>query len=604
LNEPTVEEVNFDLLPLQDIERIELIRGPSAIFGRNTLGGALNIITRRGQEVRELVPELEGGSFGRRGYRLQLSGPASPFDYYVSGSLLDEDGWRDVSAVRLGKLFAKLGFRLGGTDVTLSFQRAQNRIEQPGSLPLSELRRDRSLNYTGGDFFAPLSNLVTLNVRQQVGTDTAVSLNVFGRTLDAEQFNVNALGDTNTRSFTHTTSVGGTAQLDRDARLLGQPNRLTGGIEYTHHAVRSTVFDEARDRSERELDSRVKDRQHAFAVYVQDTLDVAQNLLRQGDVLVLTAGARWDWLRHRIDDTGPVEDDRPSASGTSTYSRANPRVGLNYNLSPAAGVFFSFAQGFRAPAFLELTCASPGAVCPGLQAGVAPDPPLKAVKANHYEIGARVEPRPGLGVELALFRTDVSDDIFSVSPNGTTGLFFQNVGSTRRQGLELSTTARVGAQWSLRASYTYTEATFRDELELATPRLTPDCVPGTLCSQHVRKGNDLPLIPRHRLNAGVDYRVTSWLTIWLSGAYVGAQRLRGDEENVERRLAPYTVLNGGARLHWKGLTGFLTLDNILSDAHETFGTFAHNAKAPGAPLEPFLTPAPPFSVVAGIGYRF
>src|SRR5437667_169315 len=57
LNEPTVEEVNFDLIPLEDIERVDVIRGPSVLFGRNTLGGAVNMVTRRGQEVREIVPE-------------------------------------------------------------------------------------------------------------------------------------------------------------------------------------------------------------------------------------------------------------------------------------------------------------------------------------------------------------------------------------------------------------------------------------------------------------------------------------------------------------------------------------------------------------------
>src|SRR5262249_53185930 len=139
------------------------------------------------------------------------------------------------------------------------------------------------------------------------------------------------------------------------------------------------------------------------------------------------------------DDSTP-SGDRPNSSGVSTFARINPRIGLNYNLTPTTGAYFSFAQGFRAPAFLELTCAGPGAVCPGLQAGVAPDPPLKAVKANNYEIGGHARPLPWLQLDLALFRTDVIDDIFSVSPTGTTGLFFQNVGNTRREGVE------VGAQ--------------------------------------------------------------------------------------------------------------------------------------------------------------
>src|SRR5262249_25623605 len=157
-------------------------RGPTALFGRNTLGGAINIVTRRGGEVRELEPGVEFGSFGRRKYDLRVSGPATPFDYYVSGSFLEEDGWREQSSVRLGKLFLKLGLRLGDTDATLSYQRAQNRIEQPGSLPITELQRDRRQNFTGGDFFKPLSNLVTLNVRQLLGEHTSLGVNAFVRT--------------------------------------------------------------------------------------------------------------------------------------------------------------------------------------------------------------------------------------------------------------------------------------------------------------------------------------------------------------------------------------------------------------------------------------
>src|SRR2546430_2296202 len=76
LNEPTVEEVNFDLIPLEDVERVDVVRGPSVLFGRNTLGGAINLVTRRGQEVREIVPEVAARSFGRRDYRLRPRGSA------------------------------------------------------------------------------------------------------------------------------------------------------------------------------------------------------------------------------------------------------------------------------------------------------------------------------------------------------------------------------------------------------------------------------------------------------------------------------------------------------------------------------------------------
>ena len=600
VNEPTAEEVNFDLIPLDDIERIEVIRGPTALFGRNALGGSINIVTRRGEEVREIEPEAEGGSFGRQKYRLRLSGPLAPFDYYLSATYFDETGWRDDSEVRLGKLFGKLGFRSGDTDVTLSFQRAQNRLEQAGSLPISELQRDRRQNFTTGDFFAPLLNLVTLNAQQQLGARTSLSVNGFARTLDTQQFNVNLIG-ANTRSFGHTVSAGGVVQLDHDSRPFDRANRLTVGLEYAHHDAVLTTFDET-SSGVRTVDSKVHDDQHAWAVYAQDTLDVARALLREDDKLVLTAATRFDWVRHQIGDVGPFGA-RPSAAGTDTFSRVNPRVGLNYNLSPAASLYFVYAQGFRVPAFLELTCASPGSVCPGLQAGVASDPPIKPVTVDHYELGTRLALRPWLRLDLALFRTDVHDDIFSISPTGTTAVFFQNVGETRRQGAEVYARATLDRRWELSLGYTYTESTFREDVDLASPRLTAGCVVPP-CIEHVSRGSDLPLLPRHRLNASVDYRVTPWLTLWTSGAFVGAQRLRGDEENVERTLTPYVTLNAGARARWHGLTAFLTITNLLNDAHETFGTFARNPRAAGAPVEPFLTPSPPIHVDVGVAYRF
>src|SRR5436853_1892871 len=138
LNEPTVEEVNFDLIPLEDVERIEVIRGPSVLFGRNTLGGAINLVTRRGRETREIVPEVATGSFGRQDLRLRLGGAARPLDWALSLTDSRDDGYRDFAGGRTSRAFAKVGADLGGTDLTLSYQYANNHVSQAGSLPESE----------------------------------------------------------------------------------------------------------------------------------------------------------------------------------------------------------------------------------------------------------------------------------------------------------------------------------------------------------------------------------------------------------------------------------------------------------------------------------
>src|SRR5207247_1475116 len=64
-NEPDAHEVNFDLLPLEDVERVEVVYGPSVLLGRNALGAAVNLVTRRGTSPASRELEASAGSYGR-----------------------------------------------------------------------------------------------------------------------------------------------------------------------------------------------------------------------------------------------------------------------------------------------------------------------------------------------------------------------------------------------------------------------------------------------------------------------------------------------------------------------------------------------------------
>ena len=63
VNEADASQVHLSLIPGGAVERVELIRGSVGAFGRNSLAGALNIVTRRGTE-RVLEMDVESGSFG------------------------------------------------------------------------------------------------------------------------------------------------------------------------------------------------------------------------------------------------------------------------------------------------------------------------------------------------------------------------------------------------------------------------------------------------------------------------------------------------------------------------------------------------------------
>src|SRR5436190_3414765 len=79
------------------------------------------------------------------------------------------------------------------------------------------------------------------------------------------------------------------------------------------------------------------------------------------------------------------------------------------------------------------------------------DPPLKKVVARTIEIGARGRHGAEGLWSAALFRTELHDDLqFIAAGSGATNAgYFANVGTTRRQGLELATSARLAAWFGL-----------------------------------------------------------------------------------------------------------------------------------------------------------
>ncbi len=596
VNEPAVEEVNFDLVPLAEVERVEIIHGPHAVFGRNTLGGAIHIVTRRGGDRPDAEIELDAGSSPSRQVRARVAGPVGPLDGYLAVEQSYDAGWRTGGAARGMRAFAKLGLRSAETDATVSYQFQRDLLEEPGSLPSSMLQQDRTQNYTPGDFFRPRLHLVTLNARRQLAPRLSVALNAFFRALDGRQFNSSWLAP-DTRLSNATRSAGGTVQLDHRANLGALRNQLAAGAEATRSSVGITVREEPNGRFSTTDDglplprttSDVSDGQIAAGAFVQEQLRVASGTLAG---MAATAALRFDWIAHDIVDASP--DDPGKATGRAAFSSWVPAAGLSWAFASRWLASASYTGGFRAPAFLELTCADATSPCIGLQSGVAPDTSfgsLRPVRARSLEAGVSTSPLDDLTLTVTAFRIDLHDDIFAVTLPSTTRVVFQNVGDTRRQGLEVRLRGAAGPV-ALEGSYAYTLATFESDLSLATPRLSGP--------ESVARGDELPLNPRHRAALGCRVRALSWLDLSAGVRYVGSQYYLGDEQNVAPKLEPYLVLHAGAEARWRRWSAFVRANNLLDSRYEVFGTFATNGRAAGQPIEPFLTPGPPLRIIAGL----
>lgn len=596
VNEADAAQVHFDLIPLQDVERVELIRGPMGPFGRNTLAGALNIVTRRGGPDRRAELELTGGSFGRFEGRAQASGTLGPLDVYVSGRHLRSDGWRDVTAARLAQFYTKVGVRGAKHDLWVSYFFARDSIEQAGSLPESWLTGalpaelvgvtdPRTLNFTGGDFFVPLLHFAIANYLYRPTGKLALRATAFFRANDIEQFNVN-ITEEDTRGLSDLWSAGAAAQVSYqpDPALV-----LLAGLEYARDDVEARIFSEPGAPAPSTLTTHVTTQQDNYGVFAQAWwLPTPQ--------AALLSSLRYDFVRIPFRD---LLD--PSNDGTSTFRQVTASLGVDYAFPGQVSVFASYGHGFRAPVILELACADPLDPCP-LPFELGADPPLDPVTTDTWQAGVRLlDDRRGTELELTGYWSEVRNEIFNVIAPPTTRGFFQNIERTRRQGVELRAALRRHERLSLYGDLTFTRATFQSRATLAAPFLDDEGGVQDAEPPRVQPGDRFPLIPELRANLGFRYRHAGW-RLDLTGSYTSSQWLRGDESNArpDDRLDPYLRIDFYAERGLGAGSLYLRLENILDASYETFGVIASNPSVgDGDGTEPFLTPGFPRRLLAG-----
>ena len=566
VNEPDFNTINFDLIPIEDVERIEILPGTATVFGRNALAGVINITTKRGRRDRpHLGFNIGGGSYGRQRYSFSTDGPLSMipnFDYYFGVTRELTNGYRDEfdprnAGATITRLLAKLGYRLGdNTDANIAYTRVLDNISQAGSLPASRLRLDRNDNLTPGDQSKDNLHQVAFNLNRKLPAGFSVALNGFYRRNDIELF-TRGLSSESTLQ-TETNSGGTTIQASHEGAILSKKNLLTLGVEYSRNNFDTAnagvflpafTFQNLRSTKEDVVGTFLTDSFHLF------------------ESLVVNGGFRYDW--DRLNFTDEID---PTLSGRKTYNRVSPKAGLVYTPVKNLNFSFSYSEGVRIPTVDELFAQGP----------FGSNPDLKAMKSRNFELGAKAQLQDWLDASLAFFYTPVRDEILFIVTDPF--LFFgrnENISRTLRRGMELSLKARYQKWLDAFLNYTAMKATFETDV--------------LLFSGQVKKGDELPLVPRHRVGVGVNTYPVEGLTVSLFGNYVGSQFMQSDEPNQAQKIADYFVLNSRVAYQWKQWTGYVNFNNLTNRKYSTSGLLVN---------ERFRVPAPTFNVFAGLSFRY
>jgi iron complex outermembrane receptor protein len=419
-------ELNFESIPIGQVERIEVVKGASsALYGSNALGGVINIITREIPEVPDTRVRMYAGGYDRPHYSLW---EWTPTNRYLNGQSVShafrsgdlgvglffsrqiDDGYRLNDYRRRYNVYARLKEEISPTSAFtatfgllnqfggqfLYWRDLANPLEPPEAQQNDNIRSNRF--FISGQYNSVLSEGLLLTVRglwyhNLWGFETRHG---YGRAeSQADDYRVDAV----------VTAV------------LSEEHTLTSGMEANMDEIRGDMF--------------VPHTIGGFALYAQDEMSLASDLK-------LTAGLRFDFQEVGV---------------TAPGGQLNPKLALNYIPWEGTSLRASFGRGFRVPSVAE---AFISASISGIQ--TVPNTGLRPERSLSYELGLSQRLWGFAMFDIAGFRSDYDNLIEAGLYVEGPALMIQwrNVTKARVTGLE--TSLKVGAfdgDLQLGTGYTY-----------------------------------------------------------------------------------------------------------------------------------------------------
>ncbi|OQX05411.1 MAG: hypothetical protein BWK80_52225, partial [Desulfobacteraceae bacterium IS3] len=439
VNGGSVAGLRFDNLPVDNIHRIEIIRGPgSALYGANAFTALINVITMDGADINGIEISARGGSFDTQQYNILLGKKLGEFDVAANLNFYDTNGF---DALVEKDLQTKLD-QMMGTNASLA----------PGNPDSWEKKYDAELKvgYKGlkiqgryikreaGSFFG-ITNALTddshleydfytlgLEYSRDITKRFDLTARVYHDYMSFdnywEAFSEGYKGEFpdgyNFRSPAKCAKTGMEIQTNYQfnennhviAGIMGEQQRQSG-IKYFanyHPLTGEPVGDPAglHDWSD-SLNWNGDHGRDLWAIYLEDIWDIRKNLR-------LTIGGRYD----HFSDFGGV---------------FNPRAGFAYEFITHYRLKMMYGQAFRAPTFAEqYNINNPGWVG---------NPDVQPEKIKTLEISLSADITDSINAGVTYFHNDISDLIgFEPDANGISTT--ANLHSVTSQGIELEMKAK------------------------------------------------------------------------------------------------------------------------------------------------------------------
>lgn len=574
VNEPDANNMIFPLIPLENIERIEIIRGSSsAVYGDGVFSGVIHILTKGIPEKKETFYEefYKFGSFQSHQFLSRTGGVAGPTTWSMAWIRDLTDGYRSHGGMQATSLDTKWEIHSEdkNSSATLLLKNVDESIENPGFLTKNEMAADRRQSRNPRDGREIFNTVVSVNLAHALDEGISTRANLF--------FRENSLDFvTTSRTFptlagtdeiiTDTLQKGFVFETAYEREIAMTEHHLVAGVEFSKSVEDDRQFDVTGTTRSAQTTDHVTDKD-TVGVFGQYDFDLYEWLR-------VNAGIRYDEVdfTHRDGAT-------PSDNADNEFSFVSPKAGVVLRPWKDLSLFGNISRSFKSPNVTDLFAF----------AGVGgSNPQLGPEKGENFDGGARFSLRDRLVGSFSYYRINLEDEIeFNVAAADTSAPFgkFDNVAKTRRHGVECSLKGEIIRGLDSYLTYTFTDATFRSGSN---------------------SGKKIPLVPAHQFTGGVSYSPHPNLSLHADLLFVGEQFVLGDEANQNPKLERYTVVNTWATFRHRDAELFFRVNNLFDRLYDTRAVrigFAEDGSGFSAG-DYFFTPAPERNMTVGVRITF
>ncbi|QQT36041.1 Iron-regulated outer membrane proteins [Sphingobacterium spiritivorum] len=446
------------------IERIEVIKGATSIYGNGSGGGIINYITKKNTDNVPLSGQtFAGTSFNpvhpgqTLGYRFaqMFSGRSNKFSYTVSGSADYTGLQRDGKGLPIGQqdgiansyqynAFIKLGYDLDSNTSISAFYNLYNStqhtryINQAGVYGESQAIGVRG-EEPGENAGTPYNHNIMVNLTKR---------NLFGQTqLDLSGY-YNSFSSMNRyvpsgtawygpgQTKINSEKKGVRINLNTPFRIGNNPTEVTYGLDLLNDVTNQNLTDGRIYIPDMNMVN--------FAPYAQLKMDVLENLIFKG-------GVRYENATVKVKDfntiaTGPDGQGSIAVSGGKIpYKASMFNAGLRYTKYDIFNPFVSFSQGF---AINEL-----GRILRRAKANTLDQLETDPIITNNYEVGFSSQYN-WLHLSAAYY---ISTSKLGVNLVDVGGFLVAQREPENVKGYELAAEARLSPKWTLGANYAFVE---------------------------------------------------------------------------------------------------------------------------------------------------